>query len=54
MPSLYSAIELRAGIEYAVVILLVMNRPRDAVPKHAFGQAGQGIDGVIAQKRRSA
>lgn len=53
MPSLEIASELFACVEDTVVILLVMNWPRQAVPKHAFCQRRKSLDRVVLQKRSS-
>lgn len=50
MPALNAAVELRACIEYAIVVFLVVDWARDAVSEHAFCQAGQGVDWVLAQE----
>ena len=52
MPSLDSAVELVAGVEDAVEVVLVVHGPCDAVAEHAFGQTGQCVDWVLPQKGR--
>src|SRR5690348_4360167 len=50
VPSLDAAAELVAGVEDAVEVVLVVDGARDAVAEHALGQAGQRVDGVLAQE----
>lgn len=50
MPAFDSAIELRASVEDAVVVFLVMDGSRDAVAKHTLRQARQRIDRIFAQE----
>ncbi len=50
MPSFNSTAKLGACVEDAVVVLLVVDGSRDAVPEHAFGKTGKRVHGVIAQE----
>lgn len=50
MPAFNAAVELLAGVEDAVEVVLVVDCACDAVAKHALGQTGQGVDGVLAQE----
>lgn len=50
MPSFYPAVELRACVEDAIVVILVMHWSRDAVAEHAFCERWERIHGVVAQE----
>jgi hypothetical protein len=51
MPSFYTASKLHAGVEYAIIVLLIMHWPCQAISKHAFSEGRERIDGIISQKR---
>lgn len=50
MPSFDPTAKLGTCVEDAVVVFLVVNGPRDAVSEHAFGKAGERVDGIVAQE----
>lgn len=50
MPALDLTAELFAGIENPVIVVLVVDRPRQAVPKHALCQWWQSLYRVLLQK----
>lgn len=50
VPALDAAVELLTRVEDAVEVVLVVDGAGDAVAEHALGQAGQGVDGVLAQE----
>ena len=47
MPAFDTASEFLAGVEYSVVVILVVDRSCEAVAKHAFGEGRQRVDGVF-------
>lgn len=49
MPSLNVTVELGAGVEDIIVILLVMDRSSKRVSKHALGQRGQLVRRVLLE-----
>lgn len=51
MPTFYTASKLRASVEYAIIVLLVMHRPCQAISKHAFSEERKRIGGIVSQKR---
>lgn len=53
VPSLNVAAELLAGVEDAVVVVLVMERPSDRVSEHPLRQWRQGVDRIRLQESRS-
>lgn len=53
MPTLDMSVEFLAGVEDTVVVVLVVDWTGETVAKHAFRKGRQGIDRVLAQKRRS-
>jgi len=50
VPSLEVAVEFLACIEDAVVVVLVMDRPCDAIAKHAFRQRWKSLDWVVLEE----
>lgn len=52
MPSLNVAAELLAGVEDAIVVILVVKRPSEGVSKHPLCQRRQRIDRVVLQESR--
>lgn len=50
MPSLDLTSEALARVENTVIVILVVNRPRYTIPKHAFGQWGKRFDGVLLEE----
>lgn len=50
MPPFDTTVELRACVEDAVVVVLIMHRSGDAIPKHALSQRRKRVDRVLAQE----
>lgn len=50
MPSLDLTSEALARVKNAVIVILVVNRPRYAISKHAFGQWRKRFDGVLLEE----
>lgn len=50
MPSFYVAPKLFTRIEYAVVIVLVVDWSSQAVAEHAFSERWKGIDRVFVEE----
>lgn len=52
MPSFNSAPELVACVEYAIIPVLILNRPSDAVSCHALCQMGKMMGRIVEKKLR--
>lgn len=50
MPSFDAAPELLAIIENAIEVVLIMDRPRYAVSKHAFSERRKRIDWIVSKE----
>jgi hypothetical protein len=50
MPALYSAVEIHARVEDAVVVVHIVDGSRDTVAEHAFCQARERVYGVVAEE----
>lgn len=47
MPTLNPAIEFLTCIIYAIVVLLVVDWPSQAIAEHAFREWRQSVDGIV-------
>lgn len=50
MPTLNSAVELLTGFVYAIVVILIVDWPRQTIAEHAFGERRESINGVVLQE----
>jgi len=50
MPAFDTAVEFLACIVYAIVVVLVVYRPRQTISEHALCERRQGVDRVLIQE----
>lgn len=50
VPTLDLTTEQPAHVENTIIVILVVSRPCQAVPKHPLGQRREGFDGVILEE----
>ena len=53
MPSFYITLELFARIEYAIIVILVVDRSSQAVAEHSLSERRKGTDGVLVKEGSS-